>query len=583
MNALLAMDFRAPWWLLIALQPAFIALLQWRVKQRLSHYAEAAVRPWAIVQGGGAGRASYSAWIVWALLAIAAAGPRWPVTAQEKAATHDFDIYIVLDVSSSMNATDIAPARLARAELEIYDLIGRLRGEHVALVAFAGTPAVIAMPTADMNVLRHSLGLLSPKLFEVPGSDLGGALNLVRDLAATRARPAAVVLLSDLESSLLSGGVGDRTRQAVRALRVVGVPVYALEVASASGATVLSPEGTPLRYQGSAVLSRPDTEGFRELLAPGGALVTVADGESDWLAIYDRGIAQLPGAPRDVKKITAWRQLYAWFLAPALLLMLSSHVLTRRPRVHARPAILAIAALGVLYFPSPALHATSLSSAYSAYQAKRYAAAQAAYRQIPGFNGRMGEGASAYRRADYMFAIQQYTQALRLSETNAQRADALFNLANSLAMAGQFSAAMDAYSDVLRYRPGDRASVKNLAVVTAAARAVPAADSASVGIPGRRGTALSDEDFNSIDDKPVFMEPGPPDRAPLTRESADRAAGARSVVEDLSSRFATQQKPPYEVAAKKLELIKDRPQELQQAFIRRDAREFGGEIAMPPW
>lgn len=585
MSVLPILDFRAPWWLLLALQPALVSLLQWRAGQRLSHYAEAAVRPWAIArQGGGASHISYTTWVIWALLAVAAAGPRLPMTTQEKAASHDFDIYLVLDVSASMRANDIGPTRLGRAKLEIYDLLRRLRGEHVALLAFAGTPALIAMPTDDSQALRYALGQLGPGLFDAPGSDLGGALSLVRHIATARSRPAAVVVFSDLESSLLSGGVGDRTRQAVRALRAIHVPFYGLEIASTSGAVVLSPQGSPLRYQGADVLSRPDTEGFRELLAlTGGAVVAVADGDGDWQAIYDKGIAQLPGAARDVKKIAAWRELYAWFLAPALLLILTAHLPKRLPSVRVQAAVFAIVALGILFFPAPPLHAASLSSAYSAYQSKRYAAAQAAYREIPGFNGRMGEGAAAYRRADYVFAIQQYTQALRLSETNAQRADALFNLGNSLARAGQLRAAIDAYSDVLRYRPGDVASVKNLAVVTAAARTMPATNAESLGIPGRRGTALSDSNFSAIDDKPVFMDPGAPDRAPSTRESGQRATGARSAVQNLVSKSGARTKPPYEVAAKKLEMIRDRPQELQQAFIRRDAREFGSEIAMPPW
>src|SRR5690606_26203662 len=38
------------------------------------------------------------------------------------------DIMVVLDVSRSMLADDVAPTRLARAKAEVADLVGKLRG-----------------------------------------------------------------------------------------------------------------------------------------------------------------------------------------------------------------------------------------------------------------------------------------------------------------------------------------------------------------------------------------------------------------------------------------------------------------------
>lgn len=523
------------------------------------------------------------AWLTWILLAIAAAGPRTPLDARQAGVGHNLDIYVVLDMSASMNATDIAPSRLARAKLEIDDLLRRLHGERVALVAFSGSPAVIAMPTRDQALLRYYLGILHGGLFDVPGSDLGGALQLVRGMIEAQHRPAAVVLLSDLDASLLSGISGDRIRGALDAIRTSRTPTFALQTASYLGSMVLTARGQPLSDRGGTVISRPDAESFRELLAPtGGAVVTVADGDGDWRALYDRNIAKQPGAQRPAKGVITWRDWYAWFLAPALLLMLASGKLPAiRPAGRALPSVFLGA--GLLFFAMPPAHANALASAYDAYRTKRYAAAEAAYRTIAGFTGRMGEGAAAYRRRNYRFAADQFTRALRLAETEAQRADALFNLGNSLAQSGQLVSAIDAYRDVLRYRPGDAASIANLAMVSAAARAAPRRNPQNAGIPGRRGIALSDAKFDSIDDKPVAMDIDPPDPAPTSREARQRAldASAAQARERVTKRRG--QRASLDAAAKKLEMIQDHPQALQQALIRRDAKEYSGDVTMPPW
>ena len=48
------------------------------------------------------------------------------------------DIILAVDVSLSMQATDIQPSRSARARSEILALLDRLEGDRIALVSFAG-------------------------------------------------------------------------------------------------------------------------------------------------------------------------------------------------------------------------------------------------------------------------------------------------------------------------------------------------------------------------------------------------------------------------------------------------------------
>ena len=61
-------------------------------------------------------------------------------------------IMLVLDVSASMLAADLAPNRLERAKLEIQDLMTRLEGDQFGLVLFAGA-AFVAIAVTDKGEL----------------------------------------------------------------------------------------------------------------------------------------------------------------------------------------------------------------------------------------------------------------------------------------------------------------------------------------------------------------------------------------------------------------------------------------------
>ena len=75
------------------------------------------------------------------LLIVAIARPQFG-TYYEHSTQHGVDIMVLLDVSRSMLAEDLKPSRLDRAKSDIVDLLDRLEGDRVGLVAFAGAPVL---------------------------------------------------------------------------------------------------------------------------------------------------------------------------------------------------------------------------------------------------------------------------------------------------------------------------------------------------------------------------------------------------------------------------------------------------------
>ena len=108
-----------------------------------------------------------------ALIALAAARPQTPGTAVRSG--HGLDLVIALDASKSMMVDDVGDTRLARARALVRALLGKLQGDRIASVVFAGAPAHFPL-TEDVEVARAFLDDIGPADLP-PGSDLADALR----------------------------------------------------------------------------------------------------------------------------------------------------------------------------------------------------------------------------------------------------------------------------------------------------------------------------------------------------------------------------------------------------------------------
>lgn len=567
-------EWRAPAWMLIALMPLlFNALAVWR-KQQWTRYAEPHLQAWALRQGAARQHNPIrvaNVWAFWILLACALAGPRLPldILDNQRQTRHDMDLMIVLDVSASMATEDVAPTRLARAKLKLQDLLTRLHGERVGLIVYEGEAGVLLPLTYDMAAFEQSLVLADGSLFAARGSHLAAALDLARRNLNHPQRSRAILLMSDSETSSLSGAAGEAVVGATRALNKARIPIYLLTIASDDGGVVTDAQNSPLQ-QGQTI-SRPDIASYRALIAPGGGhLVQVSDDDRDLNALYTQRILNIPSSKGQVDKTRSWRELFAYPLALALLLLLINHLRWTRPGLIAAAALAGSAGAQA----DDALW----REAYAAYSQKQYLLAQQYYRSLSAYPARMGEGAAAYRRKDYLYANRQFTQALLQAQNLTERADALFNLGNSFFYAGNLRAAADAFAGVLHYRPDDARSAENLARVRSKLLVRNAMTPQQDGIPGRKGRGLGQTVNNAESSR--GMEAEKDDTRLLGSLDVPDAAKAKA-----TGRIAV--KNPSEVnadrraAIKKLELLSDQRAQTVKQMLKQDASNETPE--MPPW
>ena len=192
--------------------------------------------------------------LAFAVLAAALARPHVDTLVPRERAT----VILVVDVSRSMHAEDVAPTRLAAAQEAVRTFLDRVPPRlRVGLIAFAGDPQVAAPPTTDRELLRASLDSID--LFPgYSGTAIGDALALAVELAEqatggggtggdgdgqTIALRTAAPAPSSEESvaSILFLSDGSQTRgfleplQGAELARTAGIPVFTISLGTQEG------------------------------------------------------------------------------------------------------------------------------------------------------------------------------------------------------------------------------------------------------------------------------------------------------------------------------------------------------------
>jgi Ca-activated chloride channel family protein len=168
---------------------------------------------------------------------VAAARPQWGGKL-ESVERSGVDVVVALDASLSMAVEDVAPNRLEAARQSAGALIGRLGGDRVGLVTFAGRASLNCPLTVDHEAARLFLEAVDLDAVAVPGTALADALVRASEaFELDGASPVeeggrAIVLFTDGENH--EEGIAEATSRLVR----TGVNVYAVGVGSPGGGPI---------------------------------------------------------------------------------------------------------------------------------------------------------------------------------------------------------------------------------------------------------------------------------------------------------------------------------------------------------
>lgn len=266
-------------------------------------------------------------------LVLALARPQWGQGAEEVVAK-GVDVFILLDTSFSMDATDIAPSRMERARYIASELIDKLRGNRIGLVVFSGTAFVQCPLTLDYGAAKIFLDTITTGVVPEPGTDIAQAIDAARrGFVARDSKFRVIVLLTDGEET---GGSVAAIADAVKDERIL-IDTVGIGTPAGQPIPVRDDKGNVTDYMrdesGQTVMSRLDEETLSQLaLRTGGKYFRLSDRDEEIKEISD-GIMKLEGADLESQLFRRFQERYYWPLGLALLLFVAEALVPRARRM----------------------------------------------------------------------------------------------------------------------------------------------------------------------------------------------------------------------------------------------------------
>lgn len=264
-------------------------------------------------------------------LFLALTQPRWGYH-WEDLHQKGVDVIVALDVSDSMLAEDIKPNRLERAKRKISDLLDRMEGDRIGLVAFAGTSFVQCPLTLDYSAARIFLSAIDTQLIPVQGTAIGNAITTSTKAFRTQDKKSkALILITDGE---------DQTGQALSAAKAAkkqGVKIYTIGIGGEIGAPLPNPSangGFRKNQQGEVILSKLDETTLQKIaLETGGSYVRSVTGDIDLKTIYNDQIKKyIEKKELKSERRKIWQERFQWFIFIGLFfLVLETYLTEKRP------------------------------------------------------------------------------------------------------------------------------------------------------------------------------------------------------------------------------------------------------------
>jgi Ca-activated chloride channel family protein len=260
---------------------------------------------------------------------VALAGPRFGAY-YEEIRPRGSDLYVLIDVSRSMLAQDVAPSRLGRAKADVSSLLNRLKGERVGLVAFAGKAVVKSPLTTDYDFYRRSLEELDTNSAPRGGTAIGDAIRKALEVFPADAdRDQAILLITDgddQESYPLDAA-------ALAAERHVTIFTVGLGDAD-QGARIPGAKDAKnfVEYEGKQVWSKLNNSVLKDIaLKTNGVFVPAGTRAYDLGELYDTYLKNRRGAEGKEQKRLRLSEQFQIFLGIAILLLLGEILIRSYP------------------------------------------------------------------------------------------------------------------------------------------------------------------------------------------------------------------------------------------------------------
>ncbi|MAN42124.1 MAG: VWA domain-containing protein [Candidatus Neomarinimicrobiota bacterium] len=250
------------------------------------------------------------------LIIIGLARPRIIQSLQEKS-IEVIDIVLVIDISSSMLATDFKPNRLEVVKKTAKNFIEKRDGDRLGILVFAGESFIQCPLTVDHDVLLSLMDEISVAQQSFDGTAIGMAIaNATNRLRKSTAKSKVMILLSDGSNN--AGELDPNT--AADLANQFGIKIYTIGAGTNQDVSFIPGRGY--------IRNEIDEKTLQSIAKQTGGAYFRATNNQALEEIYST-IDELERTEVEIKVYTQYQELYGWLFIPALLLGVGGNILER--------------------------------------------------------------------------------------------------------------------------------------------------------------------------------------------------------------------------------------------------------------
>jgi Ca-activated chloride channel family protein len=199
-------------------------------------------------------------------LMVALAGPQ----AMRKVPRNRATVVLVIDVSLSMQSTDVAPTRLGAAKVAAKKFIADLApGMNLGIVSFAGTASLLVSPTPDRALAMAAVDHLELAERTATGEGIYAAIQAITNLNSVlggqnTAPPSRIILESDGKQTVpasLDDPRGGFT--AARTAKEKGIPISTISFGTKDGTVTIANQVIPVPVDDDSLHTIAELSGGR--------------------------------------------------------------------------------------------------------------------------------------------------------------------------------------------------------------------------------------------------------------------------------------------------------------------------------
>ena len=227
------------------------------------------------------------------------------------------DIVLVMDISSSMLATDFLPNRLEAVKKTAKNFIEERISDRIGVLVFAGESFIQCPLTVDKDVLLSLMDEIQVAEQSYDGTAIGMAIaNATNRLRHSDAKSKVMILLSDGSNN---AGELDPLTSADLAAKF-GIKIYTIGAGTNQDVSFIPGRGY--------IRNEIDEVTLQSIAKRTNGQYSRATNVSGLKDVYNT-INALEKTEIEVKQYTRYKELFGWFLIPAMIFGLGGQTIDR--------------------------------------------------------------------------------------------------------------------------------------------------------------------------------------------------------------------------------------------------------------